>query len=61
VGGLEGFPVFSLHGTPGSRFGRHYDEGAYVEAGARVITMTDRGMAAPTVIVAVGWWTAFRM
>jgi hypothetical protein len=30
-GDLEGFPVFSLHGTPGSRFGRHYDEGAYVE------------------------------
>jgi pimeloyl-ACP methyl ester carboxylesterase len=37
-GDLEGFPVFSLHGTPGSRLGRHYDEGAYVEVGARVIT-----------------------
>jgi len=37
-GDLEGFPVFSLHGTPGSRFGRHYDESAYVEVGARVIT-----------------------
>jgi pimeloyl-ACP methyl ester carboxylesterase len=33
-----GFPVFSLHGTPGSRFGRHYDESKYTEAGARVIT-----------------------
>ena len=37
-GDPEGFPVFSLHGTPGSRLGRHYDESAYVEAGARVIT-----------------------
>ena len=37
-GDLEGLPVFSLHGTPGSRLGRHYDESAYVEAGARVIT-----------------------
>jgi pimeloyl-ACP methyl ester carboxylesterase len=37
-GDLKGFPVFSLHGTPGSRFGRHYDEGAYVGVGARVIT-----------------------
>jgi len=37
-GDLDGFPVFSLHGTPGSRLGRHYDEGAYAEVGARVIT-----------------------
>lgn len=37
-GDPAGFPVFSLHGTPGSRFARHYDEGVYVEAGARVIT-----------------------
>jgi pimeloyl-ACP methyl ester carboxylesterase len=37
-GDLDGFPVFSLHGTPGSRLGRHYDENAYVEVGARVIT-----------------------
>jgi hypothetical protein len=28
-GDLAGYPVFSLHGTPGSRLGRHYDEGAY--------------------------------
>lgn len=33
-----GFPVFSLHGTPGSRFSRHYDESKYAEVGARVIT-----------------------
>jgi pimeloyl-ACP methyl ester carboxylesterase len=37
-GDPSGFPVFLLHGTPGSRFFRHYDESAYVEAGARVIT-----------------------
>jgi pimeloyl-ACP methyl ester carboxylesterase len=37
-GDRNGFPVFSLHGTPGSRFNRHYDEGLYVQAGARVIT-----------------------
>ena len=37
-GDPDGFPVFSLHGTPGSRFARHYDESAYVEVGARVIT-----------------------
>jgi pimeloyl-ACP methyl ester carboxylesterase len=34
----NGFPVFSLHGTPGSRFNRHYDENLYVQAGARVFT-----------------------
>jgi pimeloyl-ACP methyl ester carboxylesterase len=33
-----GFPVFSLHGTPGSRLARHYDESVYSDAGARVIT-----------------------
>ena len=37
-GDPKGVPVFSLHGTPGSRFSRHYDEGLYVEAGVRVIT-----------------------
>jgi pimeloyl-ACP methyl ester carboxylesterase len=37
-GDPEGFPVFTLHGTPGSRLTRHYDEGAYIDAGARVIT-----------------------
>jgi pimeloyl-ACP methyl ester carboxylesterase len=37
-GDPSGYPVFSLHGTPGSRLARHYDEGAYVEAEARVIT-----------------------
>jgi len=37
-GDADGFPVFSLHGTPGSRFSRHYDESEYSRAGARVIT-----------------------
>jgi pimeloyl-ACP methyl ester carboxylesterase len=37
-GDANGFPLFWLHGTPGSRFGRHYDENDYVKAGARVIT-----------------------
>ena len=37
-GDPAGFPVFSLHGTPGSRFARHYDESAYSKAGARVVT-----------------------
>jgi len=37
-GDPDGFPVFSLHGTPGGRLSRHPDESKYAEAGARVIT-----------------------
>jgi pimeloyl-ACP methyl ester carboxylesterase len=37
-GDHDGFPVFSLHGTPNSRLARHYDESKYAEVGARVIT-----------------------
>jgi pimeloyl-ACP methyl ester carboxylesterase len=37
-GDPDGFPAFSLHGTPGSRFARHFDESMYVGVGARVIT-----------------------
>ena len=37
-GDPEGFPVLCLHGTPGSRFSRHHDEGVYAAAGARVVT-----------------------
>lgn len=37
-GDPDGFPVFSLHGTPGGRLNRHPDESKYAEAGARVIT-----------------------
>ncbi len=37
-GDPEGFPVFALHGAPGSRFARFPDESMYIEAHARVIT-----------------------
>ncbi|MDQ1745381.1 MAG: hypothetical protein QOE23_3720 [Pseudonocardiales bacterium] len=37
-GAPDGTPVFALHGTPGSRYGRHPDEGALVDAGLRVVT-----------------------
>src|SRR5919109_2518314 len=37
-GDPDGFPVFSLHGAPGSRFARHHDERPYTEAGVRLIT-----------------------
>lgn len=37
-GDPQGFPVLSLHGTPGGRLNRHPDESRYAEAGARVIT-----------------------
>ena len=33
-----GVPVFLLHGSPGSRLGRYYDEQMYVEIGVRLIT-----------------------
>src|SRR5438046_1196794 len=37
-GDPDGFPVFLLHGTPGSRFVGQADESAYASVGARVIT-----------------------
>ena len=37
-GDPDGFPVFSLHGTPGGRLERHPDESVYAQAGARLIT-----------------------
>jgi pimeloyl-ACP methyl ester carboxylesterase len=37
-GDPDGFPVIVLHGAPGSRLQRHYDDSVYAEAGARVIT-----------------------
>ena len=37
-GDLSGTPFFSLHGTPGSRLGRHPDEDAVRAIGVRVIT-----------------------
>jgi len=45
-GDPDGFPVFQLHGTPGSRFGRHHDESVYVDAGARLITYNRPGYGA---------------
>jgi pimeloyl-ACP methyl ester carboxylesterase len=37
-GDPNGFPVFSLHGTPGSRFVGQANASAYADVGARVIT-----------------------
>jgi pimeloyl-ACP methyl ester carboxylesterase len=37
-GDPDGFPVFMLHGTPGSRFAGQADASAYANVGARVIT-----------------------
>jgi pimeloyl-ACP methyl ester carboxylesterase len=37
-GDLDGAPIFALHGTPGSRLGRHPDEQAVRRIGARLIT-----------------------
>ena len=37
-GDLDAFPVFLLHGTPGSRFAGQGDARVYAAAGARVIT-----------------------
>jgi pimeloyl-ACP methyl ester carboxylesterase len=37
-GDPDGFPVFLLHGTPGSRFAGQGAESAYANVGARVIT-----------------------
>jgi pimeloyl-ACP methyl ester carboxylesterase len=42
-GDPQGFPVFSLHGTPGCRLDRHPDDSRYVAAGARLITYDRAG------------------
>jgi pimeloyl-ACP methyl ester carboxylesterase len=47
-GDPEGFPVFSFHGTPGSRLARHYDERVFVEAQAKVITYDRPGYGGST-------------
>jgi len=44
----SGSPVFSLHGTPGSRLGRHPDENVYRVAGVRAITYDRPGYGAST-------------
>src|SRR3954452_3100554 len=45
-GDADGKPVFTLHGTPGSRLGRHPDEDAVRAAGLRVITYDRPGYGA---------------
>lgn len=40
-GDPSGYPVFGLHGTPGCRLARWFDDGIYARAGVRYIT-TDR-------------------
>jgi pimeloyl-ACP methyl ester carboxylesterase len=40
-GDPQGYPVFGLHGTPGCRLARWFDDGIYTRAGIRYIT-TDR-------------------
>ncbi|MDX6325427.1 MAG: hypothetical protein QOK15_1781 [Nocardioidaceae bacterium] len=47
-GDPAGFPVFSLHGTPGGRLNRHFDPSKYAEAGARVITYDRPGYGRST-------------
>src|SRR5512132_2410730 len=37
-GDPDAFPVFLLHGTPGSRFAGQGDASVYADTGARVIT-----------------------
>jgi pimeloyl-ACP methyl ester carboxylesterase len=45
-GDPDGFPIFSLHGTPGSRLGRHPDDDKVAAIGARVITYDRPGYGA---------------
>ncbi len=47
-GDPSGQPVFSLHGTPGSRLGRHPDEDVYRSAGVRAITYDRAGYGGST-------------
>src|SRR5581483_2523783 len=47
-GDPEGSPVFSLHGTPGSRLTRHPDEDVYRRARVRAITYDRPGYGAST-------------
>jgi pimeloyl-ACP methyl ester carboxylesterase len=47
-GDPQGTPVLCLHGTPGSRFNRHHDQGVYAKAGARVVTYDRPGYGGST-------------
>src|SRR5437879_8015801 len=45
-GDPDGHPIFSLHGTPGSRLNRHPDDSKVAAVGARVITYDRPGYGA---------------
>jgi pimeloyl-ACP methyl ester carboxylesterase len=47
-GDPKGAPVFSLHGTPGSRLTRHPDDEVYRRAGVRLITYDRAGYGLST-------------
>src|SRR5690242_11530503 len=47
-GDPEGFPVFMLHGTPGSRFNRPPNEGAVRSLGIRLVTYDRPGYGGST-------------
>ncbi|HEY2694519.1 MAG TPA: alpha/beta hydrolase [Pseudonocardiaceae bacterium] len=47
-GDPDGHPIFSLHGTPGSRLNRHPDDSKVAAIGARVITYDRPGYGAST-------------
>ena len=47
-GDPQGAPVFSLHGTPGSRITRHPDNEVYRRAGVRCITYDRAGYGLST-------------
>jgi pimeloyl-ACP methyl ester carboxylesterase len=47
-GDPDGRPIFSLHGTPGSRLNRHPDDAKVTACGARVITYDRPGYGAST-------------
>jgi pimeloyl-ACP methyl ester carboxylesterase len=47
-GDLDGVPVLSLHGTPGSRLARHPEEDAVAALGIRVITYDRPGYGVST-------------
>jgi pimeloyl-ACP methyl ester carboxylesterase len=45
-GDPDGFPVFLLHGTPGSRFAGQADASTYADVGARVVNYDRPGYGA---------------
>jgi pimeloyl-ACP methyl ester carboxylesterase len=47
-GDPDGFPVLSLHGTPGSRLGRYPDEDGVIAAGVRLVTYDRPGYGGST-------------